>query len=249
MNAAEVSLFDGSGRRAAHSFTDDFGCFAAAVSPGRYRLRVGVCGYHRAYQNIEVGWGTHKAVGKLVIERDDSLTVPPTGLYEIDPGHSAVRFVAQHIAMTRVHGQFTDFVGRVLIADPFMDSQVEVHIDTASVFTNNEKRDEHLRSGDFLDVEHFPTMSFTSNRFSRARGNRWLIDGNLSLRGMTSDLQLDTTYLGTRHWNGRRAGARATTELHLDHFSVSWQQMLSGRLPVVSRSIGIELDVQAVLAE
>lgn len=151
--------------------------------------------------------------------------------------------------MSRVYGQFQEFSGQVRIEPTFEDSHVEVLIEAASVFTNVEKRDEHLRSPDFLDVARFPKLHFTSHRFARAGGNRWLIDGELTLHGMTSDVQLDTTYLGMQEWNGLRAGCLATTQLHREHFTVNWQQILARGVPVVGSTIEITLDVQAILQQ
>lgn len=246
---AEVSIFDRASRRVAHSDTDAYGFFAAAVQPGSYRIQAEAGGYQSLYDRTDVEWGTHQALGQLTLVRDGALTVPTPGLYDIDPMHSAVRFVARHIALSRVYGQFQRFAGQIRIAEEFEASEVEVVIDAASVFTNVEKRDEHLRSPDFLDVERFPQLQFSSRRFSRPGGNRWLIDGELTLHGMTSDVQLDTTYLGMQEWNGVRAGCTATTELHREHFTVNWQQVLSRGVPVVGSTIQITLDVQAILRQ
>ena len=244
---AEISVFDRSSKRVAHSDTDAYGFFAAAVVPGDYRIRAEAGGYQSLHERTAVEWGSHNAIGQLTLLPDETLTTPTPGVYEIDPDHSAVRFVARHIAMSRVYGQFQQFGGQIGIAENFEDSHVEVLIDAASVFTNAEKRDEHLRSADFLDVANFPKLHFTSHRFARAGGNRWLIDGELTLHGMTSDVQLDTTYLGMQEWNGLRAGCLATTQLHREHFTVNWQQMLARGVPVVGSTIEITLDVQGVL--
>lgn len=246
---AEVSVFDRSSRRVAHSDTDVYGFFAAAVAPGDYRIRAEAGGYRSLHEHAAVKWGAHNAVGRLTLLPDETLTIPTPGIYEIDPAHSAVRFVARHIAVSRVHGQFQRFSGQIRIAEDFEDSHVEVLIDAASVFTNTEQRDEHLRSADFLDVANFPKLHFTSHRFSRAGGNRWLIDGELTLHGMSSDVQLDTTYLGMQEWNGVRAGCLATTQLHREHFTVNWQQMLARGVPVVGSTIEITLDVQGILQQ
>lgn len=244
---AEVSVFDRGSKRVAHADTDVYGFFSAALQPGSYRIQAEAGGYQTVFERAEVDWGTHTELGQLTLVADETLTVPSPGLYEIDADHSSVRFVARHIAMSRVYGQFREFVGQIRIEPTFEDSHVEVLIDAASVWTNNPTRDTHLRSADFLDVERFPKLHFTSHRFSRAGGSRWLIDGELTLHGMTSDVQLDTTYLGMQEWNGVRAGCRATTELHREHFTVNWQQMLSRGVPVVGSTIDIRLDIQAAL--
>lgn len=249
LSGAEVSVFDRGSKRVAHSDTDVYGFFAAAVVPGEYRIRAEAGGYQSLHERTTVEWGQHNRVGQLTLVPDATLTTPTPGTYDIDPDHSAVRFVARHIAMSRVYGQFQDFSGRVHIAERFEESHVDVRIDAASVFTNAAKRDEHLRSPDFLDVARFPELHFTSHRFALAGGNRWLIDGELTLHGMTSDVQLDTTYLGMQEWNGLRAGALATAQLHREHFTVNWQQILARGVPVVGSTIEITLDIQAVLQQ
>lgn len=244
---AEVSVFDRGGKRVAHADTDVYGFFSAALQPGSYRIQAEAGGYQTVFERAEVDWGTHTELGQLVLMADETLTVPSPGLYEIDADHSSVRFVARHIALSKVYGQFREFVGQIRIEPTFEDSHVEVLIDAASVWTNSPTRDTHLRSADFLDVERFPKLHFTSHRFVRSGGSHWLIDGELTLHGMTSDVQLDTTYLGMQEWNGVRAGCRATTQLHREHFTVNWQQMLSRGVPVVGSTIEITLDVQAAL--
>ncbi len=90
------------------------------------------------------------------------LTVPQAGTYEIDASHSVVEFVVRHLGLAKVRGRFNQFQGTIEIGDDPMDSSVEVTIDAASIDTRDEKRDEHLRSADFLDVANHPTIEFRS---------------------------------------------------------------------------------------
>jgi polyisoprenoid-binding protein YceI len=244
---AEISIFESSSKRVAHTETDAYGMFVVALVPGNYRIHIQAGGYETKLDRIEIGWGEHLAMGQLRLVPDETLATPLPGIWTIDPSHSAVRFVARHLALSRVYGQFLEFQGQIRIAERFEDSHVEVLIEAASIYTNAEKRDEHLRSADVLDVERYPKLRFTSHRFSRAGGNKWLIDGELTLHGMTADVQLDTTYLGMQEWYGVRAGCIATTELHREHFTVNWQYMLANGVPVVGSTIQIQLDVQATL--
>ena len=242
----EISVIDAGERRVVHLDTDPFGRFTASVMPGRYRVRVEVGGYQPLTEVVEVAWGEHTDMGSLVLGEDPALRPPRPGVFEIDPDHSAVRFVARHIGMSKVYGRFNRFQGRIRIAEPFEESSVDVVIDAASVDTNVEARDTHLRSPDFLDVERFPELRFSSVRFTALGGNRWRVDGDLSLHGLTSDVSLDTTFLGSAEWNGDRVGAIAGTELHREHYTLNWQQMIAKGLPVVGSTIRIALDVQAV---
>ena len=102
---------------------------------------------------------------------DRRTAVPDPGKYELDRAHTAVEFVARHI-LTKVRGRFTDFSGWVDVAEPIEESSVHVEVKTASIQTNTEQRDEHLKSDDFLNVEKFPVMTFQSTgiRHTAARG-------------------------------------------------------------------------------
>jgi len=243
---AEVSVLDRTSTRIAHADTDPFGYFSAALVPGQYRVRAEAGGYRGNGDTVEVEWGKHADLGALTLDADLSLSPPAPGVYDIDADHSSVRFVARHIGMSRVYGRFNRFRGQIRIAEPFEDSAVDVVIEAASVDTNVESRDTHLRSADFLDVEKFPQLRFSSTRFRRGTGNRWIVDGDLTLHGLTSDVQLDVMFLGVAEWNGQRAGAVATAELHREHFTLNWQQMVSRGVPVVGSTIDISLDIQAV---
>lgn len=242
----EISVLDAADRRVAHVETDPFGRFVASLNPGRYRVRVEAGGYRQLSDVVEVEWGQHADMGVLALGEDPELRPPRPGLFVIDGDHSSVRFVARHIGLSKVYGRFDRFQGWIRIAEPFEDSSAEVVIDAASIDTNSEARDTHLRSADFLDVERFPELRFTSVRFVAAGGNRWTVDGDLTLHGLTSDVALDTTFLGSAEWNGDRVGAVATTQLHREHFTLNWQQTIAKGLPVVGSTIEIELDVQAV---
>ncbi|MEQ3554047.1 YceI family protein [Pseudonocardia nematodicida] len=243
---AQVSVFDSGDRRAVHLATDPFGRFTASLSPGRYRVRAEAGGYQQVSDSVEVAWGSHSDMGMLVLGEDPASHPPAPGLFVIDSDHSSVRFVARHIGLSKVYGRFNRFHGRIRIAEPFEESSVDVVIDAASVDTNVEARDTHLRSADFLDVERYPELRFSSVRFVQHGGNRWTVDGDLSLHGLTSDVSLDTTFLGAAEWNGDRIGAVATTLLHREHYTLNWQQTIAKGLPVVGSTIEIQLDVQAI---
>jgi len=243
---SEVSVIDAGDRRVAHLETDPFGRYAASLMPGRYRVRVEAGGYQPMTDVVEVSWGSHADMGAMVLGEDPALRPPAAGVFLIDSDHSSVRFVARHIGLSKVYGRFNRFHGQIRIAEPFEESSVDVVIDAASVDTNVEARDTHLRSPDFLDVDRFPELRFSSVRFVQRGGNRWTVDGDLTLHGLTSDVSLDTTFLGSAEWNGDRVGAVATTQLHREHFTLNWQQMIAKGLPVVGSTIEIELDVQAI---
>ncbi|HLL32871.1 MAG TPA: YceI family protein [Streptomyces sp.] len=245
---AEFVVSDHMGRRVVGGGTDPFGSFVTAVPAGEYRLAVTADGYAPFRAAMTVEEGTLASLGDVTLRTAEPPELPGAGDWDIEPMHSSIAFTARHIGLARIHGRFNHFAGVVRIADPMERSAMHVVIDAASIDTNVRMRDDHLRSADFLDVERFPTIEFYGDRFTHRGGSRWAVTGALSLHGVTRTVTLDTEYLGLG--NGMegevRAACRATTELHRDDFTVSWQTMPAKGIAVVGPSIRIELDVQVV---
>ncbi|WP_312868139.1 YceI family protein [Amycolatopsis pithecellobii] len=234
--------------RVTRATADDYGLVVTTASAGVYAVSINAGGYRESTHNIEVVSGDHTALGELALQPDMSLRLPEPGEWVLDQPHTSIRFVARHIGLSRVHGHFTRFRGSINVGERIEDSSVEVVIEAASIDTGSPQRDEHLRSADFLDVENYPRLHFFSNQIQRAAGDRWILDGTLNLRGASRGVRLDAGYLGLREWNGDRLGARATTELHREDFTINWQQTLAKGLAVVGSTVEIKLDVQAIRA-
>jgi polyisoprenoid-binding protein YceI len=228
--------------------TDPFGSFVATVPAGEYRLAVSAEGYTPYRANAVVEENALASLGDVTLQVAQPPVLPQPGDWEIEPMHSSIGFTARHIGLARIHGRFNTFAGAIRIDEGVERSAMHVVIDAASIDTNVKMRDDHLRSADFLDVARFPTLEFYSERFVHRGGNRWAVTGALSLHGVTRTVTLDTQYLGLGHGmeSEVRAACRATTELHRDDFTVSWQTMLARGIAVVGPSIRIELDVQIV---
>ncbi|MGW2569203.1 YceI family protein [Streptomyces sp. NPDC001537] len=245
---AEFAVSDAMGRKVVGGETDPYGSFVTTVPAGEYRLAVSAEGYTPYRAAATVGENELASLGDVTLQVARPPELPPAGDWEIEPTHSSIGFTARHIGLARIHGRFNSFAGAVRITEPVEQSAMHVVIDAASIDTNVRMRDDHLRSGDFLDVARFPTLEFYSERFVHKGGNRWAVTGALSLHGVTRTVTLDTEYLGLG--NGMegevRAACRATTELHRDDFTVSWQTMLARGIAVVGPSIQIDLDVQIV---
>jgi polyisoprenoid-binding protein YceI len=173
-------------------------------------------------------------------------TLPTTGTWVIDPSHSSVDFVAKHLVVSKVRGGFTAVSGRVDVTDPLERSTVDVTIEAASISTNDEQRDAHLVSADFLDVETYPTLRFRSTGAHHRRDEQWTIPGELTIRDVTRPVELDVEYLGlvTDPWGNTKAGFSATTELDRDEFGITWNQALETGGVLVGRKVRIEIDVQ-----
>ena len=170
------------------------------------------------------------------------------GVWEIDPVHTNVEFVARHL-LSKVRGRFATFSGNLTIAEDPAQSMVEVTIDAASLETGSADRDAHLRGGDFLDVERFPSLSFRSSAVrSGDEAGHYLVDGDLTIRDVTRPVTLEVEYHGwsADPWGGQRAGFSATTEIERGDFGASWNVVVeTGRL-LVGKTVRIELEVEAV---
>lgn len=177
-------------------------------------------------------------------------TLPP-GTWLIDADHSNVEFVARHL-LSRVRGRFADFGGAVTVAAVPEQSSVEVTIQAASINTNHEERDTHLRSADFLDVGQYPTLTFRSTSMAPvgAQGdNTFRLTGALTIRDVTKPIELTVEYLGwsADPWGNTRASFSARTEIDRDDFGATWNVVLESGGLLVGRKVQIELEIEALL--
>ncbi|MFF3493614.1 YceI family protein [Streptomyces sp. NPDC002795] len=248
VRGAGFSVKDAMGRKVVSGGVDPFGSFVATVPAGDYRLAVSAEGYAPFRGGATVAEGEQAELGDVTLQVAAPPALPTPGDWEVEPTHSSVGFTARHIGMARVYGRFNTFAGVLRVGERVEDSAMHVVIDASSIDTNVKMRDDHLRSADFLDVERFPTLEFYSDRFVHKGGSRWAITGALSLHGVTRTVTLDAEYLGvgTGMEGETRAACRASTELHRDDFTVSWQTMLSKGIAVVGSSVRIDLDIQVV---
>jgi polyisoprenoid-binding protein YceI len=171
--------------------------------------------------------------------------LPTPGTWVIDPSHSTVAFTARHLMVSRVRGRFTEFSGTVVVGEAVEDSTVSVTIQAASFTTGDEQRDGHVRSGDFLDVEAFPTLTF-EGRAPRRAGDGWVLPGQLTIRGVTRPVELEVEALGVLAdpWGNRKAALAATTEIDREEFGITWNAALEAGGVLVGPKVKIELDVQ-----
>jgi polyisoprenoid-binding protein YceI len=169
-------------------------------------------------------------------------------LYELDPVHSSVAFGVRHMVITTVKGKFNKFSGRMLY-DPenLAQSSVEVKIEAASIDTDNEKRDGHLRSPDFLEVEKHPEIAFNSTRIEKS-GDGFVAHGQLTIRGVTKDVAIPFTLAGPVKdaWGGLRIGAEGQLTIDRRDWGLTWNQALEAGGVLVGNDVRIELNVQAV---
>lgn len=167
------------------------------------------------------------------------------GTWVIDSAHSDVTFTVRHLGVSKVRGRFDQVETTIVTAEKLADSKVTTTIHAASIDTNNEGRDEHVRGADFLDVEKYPTITFTSTAV-REEDGEYFIDGDLTIHGVTKPVTLATELggFGPGMTEGSQIlGISASTEINRTDFGVGTG--VPGA--VVSDKIKIELDIEAGL--
>ncbi|MFD3488736.1 YceI family protein [Streptomyces sp. NPDC058665] len=247
---AVVTLTDRTGIQVVRADADADGVVAAdtALTPGPYTVIVTATGFAPAAATAFVTSSGVADAGTVVLTRQAGVDMPPPGLWNIDPVHSSVATVAQHLGFSSVRGRFGDFGGQIKVSAVPERSRVDAVIDAASIDTGNGVRDKHLRSPDFLDVERFPEITYHSTGVSQSGPDRWRLRGELALHGVVRKVGLDLSYLGTGPdpWGGERAAFHATTELRREDFAINYNQMVQAGIAAIGTTLRVELDIQAV---
>jgi polyisoprenoid-binding protein YceI len=170
--------------------------------------------------------------------------------WNIDTTHSSVGFWVRHLVISKVHGRFTKWNGTITLGeDDISKSSVEVTIEAASIETHEAKRDAHLRSADFFDVEKFPALMFKSKKVQKS-GDALAVRGDLTIHGVTREVLLETESLGRAKdpWGGERIGFSAKTNVDRKDFGLHWNQALETGGVLVGDKIEITLEIEAVKA-
>ncbi|ACZ39555.1 YceI family protein [Sphaerobacter thermophilus] len=169
--------------------------------------------------------------------------------WEIDPVHSEIGFAVRHMMVATARGRFGEFSGHVDFdpAEP-TGASVEVSINAKSIDTRNPDRDAHLRSPDFFDAENHPTITFKSRRIEAVGGDQYRVIGDLTIRGVTREVVLDTTYYGVHPdaFGGIRAGFHATTSINRFDFGLNWNAAIEAGGVVVADTVNITIDLEVV---
>ena len=166
--------------------------------------------------------------------------------WKIDAAHSTVEFAVKHLMFTTVKGRFSDVTGTVEFddTDP-TDGRADITIAAASIDTREPKRDAHLKSADFFDVEQYPTLTFRSTKVE-GTARRFALTGDLTIRGVTRPITLDVTYEGTGKdpWGAERVGFAATGTLNRRDFGLTWNAALETGGVLVADEVKITLELQ-----
>jgi polyisoprenoid-binding protein YceI len=179
-----------------------------------------------------------------------TLAIPDylAGTWKADPVHSEIAFSVRHLMVSKTRGRFTSYDATILTSQDPPASTVTATIDLASIDTGNAPRDNHLRSADYFDVERYPTMSYRSTGI-RQTNSGWVIDGELTLHGVTRHvpLALELNGFGPDPSGGHRAGFSATTQINRRDFGIDLMLPMAGGGVAVGDKVSISLEIEAVL--
>jgi polyisoprenoid-binding protein YceI len=167
--------------------------------------------------------------------------------WKLDKAHTTIEFKVKHLMVSSARGSFTLFEGTITSPDDsFENAQAEFTAQTASVTTNNDIRDGHLKSAEFFDVEKFPTISFVSKSFTK-KGSGFEIIGDLTMKGVTKEITFSATTegVGTGMDGGRIVGFDITGSINRQDFGLSWNKTLETGGAVVGDIVTLDIHVEA----
>jgi len=172
-----------------------------------------------------------------------------TGTWNLDPTHTEIGFSVRHL-MSKVRGKFESFEGSLVTADDITASKVSVEVDLSSINTGTADRDNHLRSSDFFEVETHPKMTFATTGVTQKRDSEFVVDGELTIKGVTKPLELAVEFLGEGGdpWGGTRVGVEASGEISRKEFGIDFNIPVAGAdKAMIGDKITITINAQAVL--
>jgi polyisoprenoid-binding protein YceI len=169
--------------------------------------------------------------------------------WQIDPAHSSINFTARHMMIAKVHGRFEKFSGTVNFDENNpTNTTVDVTIDAASLNTKEAQRDGHLHSGDFFDVETYPTLTFKSTRVELIDEDTAKLVGDLTIKDITKEVVLNVEYLGQAQspWGTTNAGFTGTTTINRKDWDLNWNVALETGGFLVGDKIQINVELELV---
>jgi polyisoprenoid-binding protein YceI len=190
-----------------------------------------------------------KTMSDAVNTRDfNGLSIPSAGSFAIDPAHTRVGFMVRHLMVSKVRGSFTDVTGEIVVGEDPTQSSVTATIQAASISTGVDQRDGHLRTGDFLEVEKYPTLEFKSTGVTAIDGNEFTLPGELTIKGITKPVVLKVEFEGaTVSPYGKDVfGFTATTEIDREDWGITYNMALEAGGVMVSKNVKIEIEGEAI---
>jgi len=169
--------------------------------------------------------------------------------WTLDLTHSELAFKVRHMMITNVKGEFRKFDASILSdGSDFTKSSIDVTIDAASIFTNEDKRDGHLKSSDFFDVENYPALTFKGTSFKNVGEDEYKLTGELTIKGVSKEVELDAEFGGINKdpWGNEKAGFSLEGKINRKDFGLNWNAALETGGVLVSEEVKISAEVQFV---
>lgn len=177
------------------------------------------------------------------------MTTATKTLWKIDPTHSEVQFKVKHLVISTVTGNFSSFEGQIEAdGDHFENAKAAFTADIDSISTNNEDRDQHLKSDDFFNAEVFPQLKFESTNFEKVGDGEYKVTGDLTIRDITKEIELDVIHGGTvgDPYGQTKAGFEVTGSINRKEFNLTWNAVTEAGNVVVGDEIKLQLNVQFI---
>jgi polyisoprenoid-binding protein YceI len=177
-------------------------------------------------------------------------TIRAQSTWTVDKAHSKIGFVVTHLIVAEVEGNFKEYNGTMISSNPdFTDSQIDFSVSVASIFTDSDVRDNHLKSDDFFNAEKYPFMTFKSVSFKKDRDNKYLLEGDLTIRDLTKRVKFDVLYGGTIKdpWGNTKAGFKASTTINRFDYNLKWNTLTEAGGAVVGKDVQIVLKLELQL--
>ncbi len=169
--------------------------------------------------------------------------------WKTDPAHSNITFAVDYMVLTEVTGNFKEFSSTMTTDGENLEKgSVNVTIKAASINTENDRRDAHLRSADFFDAEKYPEITFLSKSFDKGEGNSYKINGDLTMRGVTKPITIDAKYMGqVRDMRGNlRQGFKGTTTINRNDFGVKYNATLETGGVLIGNNVTVTINAQFI---
>lgn len=167
--------------------------------------------------------------------------------WNTDNSHSNVKFTVTHLLVSEVEGNFKVYSGSIKSSKPdFTDAVINFSVDVNSINTDNEMRDKHLKSDDFFNAEKFPAMTFKSTSFKKVSGNKYELQGELTIRDITKKVSFDVTFGGTTKdpWGNTKAGFKAKGTINRFDYNLKWNTLTEAGGAVVGKDVEVALNLE-----
>lgn len=175
------------------------------------------------------------------------VTITAQTEWKFDAAHSTIGFTVSHLVISEVDGKFKNFDGKVTASNEnFSDAKIEFEADINSIDTDNEKRDGHLKAADFFDAEKYPKLTFKSKKFEKVGEKKFVLTGDLTMRGVTKEIQLDVKMNGIVKdpWGNTKAGFKITGELNRFDYGLKWNTLMEAGGAVVGQEVNLNINIE-----